>query len=89
MNDACNEQYYSDVIVYRGGETRDRGGGSCSSPENCTNCADGFYGDSGRCLSNLLFIFNLKSLDVKVNFALLCICRCSSTFRHLLDTAFK
>ncbi|XP_076076031.1 uncharacterized protein LOC143046854 [Mytilus galloprovincialis] len=50
LNDACNEQYYSDVIVYRGGETRDRGGGSCSSPENCTNCADGFYGDSGRCL---------------------------------------
>ncbi|CAG2197001.1 unnamed protein product [Mytilus edulis] len=50
LNDACNEQYYSDVIVYRGGETKDRGGGNCSSPENCTNCADGFYSGSGRCL---------------------------------------
>ncbi|CAC5375018.1 unnamed protein product [Mytilus coruscus] len=50
LNDACNEQYTSDKIIYRSGVFSDRGGGTCSSPEYCTGCKDGFYQYLGHCL---------------------------------------
>ena len=51
LNDACREVYTSDRITYRGGSTRNNGGGTCQSPNNCINCQDGFYGYGGKCLS--------------------------------------
>ena len=51
LNGACGEVYTSDRIIYRGGSTRNNGGGTCSSPNNCINCQDGFYGYGGKCLS--------------------------------------
>lgn len=53
LNNACNEPYAYDRIVYRGGEIRNSGGGTCSSPNYCTECENGFYQNGGRCLSTL------------------------------------
>jgi hypothetical protein len=51
LNGACKEVYTSDRIIYRYEPTRNNGGGTCHSPDNCINCQDGFYGYGGKCLS--------------------------------------
>ena len=51
LNDACREVYTSDRIIYRNESTRNNGNGTCQSPNNCSNCHDGFYGNGGQCLS--------------------------------------
>lgn len=48
---ACNKYYPNDYQ-----KTKDKGivrssGGSCSSPDTCTNCNDGFYSNGPYCES--------------------------------------
>ncbi|CAG2198378.1 unnamed protein product [Mytilus edulis] len=66
LNDACNEQYTSDKIIYFGGESRDRGGGTCSSPDYCTGCEDGFYQHYGRCLTPKTGLIEKSMIEVDV-----------------------
>ncbi|XP_052095904.1 uncharacterized protein LOC127731085 [Mytilus californianus] len=49
LNRACMVIVTNDTIYYRGGSTRNHGGGTCASPENCINCQDGFYANQGFC----------------------------------------
>ncbi|CAC5401972.1 unnamed protein product [Mytilus coruscus] len=51
LNRACKVIVTNDTIYYRGGSTRNHGGGTCASPENCINCQDGFYANGGFCTS--------------------------------------
>ena len=62
-NGACKEVYTSDRIKYRDKSTRNNGGGTCSSPDNCINCHDGFYGYGGKCLSKYSIIIILYWQD--------------------------
>eukprot|EP00105_Crassostrea_gigas_P033283 XP_011456606.1 PREDICTED: teneurin-3-like [Crassostrea gigas] len=46
---ACTLSYTDDKVLKRDGSVERNSGGSCSSPETCTNCNDGFYGDGPYC----------------------------------------
>ncbi|XP_055997828.1 uncharacterized protein LOC125647098 [Ostrea edulis] len=46
---ACTQNYPDDSIRKRSGAVVRDSGGSCSSPEICTDCNDGFYGDGPKC----------------------------------------
>ncbi|CAG2190382.1 unnamed protein product [Mytilus edulis] len=50
LNGACHRRYSDDKIIYRGGRTQNYGGGTCTQPNNCENCNQGFYNDGrGYC----------------------------------------
>lgn len=57
---ACTLSYSDDRILKRDGSVARISGGRCSSPEKCTNCNDGFYGDGPYCKSMYLYIGNTK-----------------------------
>ncbi|XP_061181031.1 uncharacterized protein LOC133189645 [Saccostrea echinata] len=46
---ACTKYYSNDGILKRNHPIVRDSGGSCSSPEKCTNCNNGFYGDGPYC----------------------------------------
>ncbi|VDI02477.1 Hypothetical predicted protein [Mytilus galloprovincialis] len=45
----CTEKNPTDAIQYRGGGSRNEGGGTCISPGQCADCKDGFYVDGALC----------------------------------------
>lgn len=47
----CTEKNPTDAIQYRGGGSRNEGGGTCISPGQCADCKDGFYVDGALCTS--------------------------------------
>ncbi|KAK3101031.1 hypothetical protein FSP39_000383, partial [Pinctada imbricata] len=47
----CTQAYSNDYIKYRTGVTQRVSGGSCTAPDTCTSCNDGFYGDGPYCSS--------------------------------------
>ncbi|XP_067684738.1 uncharacterized protein [Haliotis asinina] len=46
---ACNIDYTTSHIIYSDGKTQYSSGGTCSLPEICINCNDGFYASPNRC----------------------------------------
>ncbi|XP_078334035.1 uncharacterized protein LOC111124258 [Crassostrea virginica] len=48
-NGACSITYTDDQILKRDGSVVRKSKGTCSSPEKCTNCNDGFYSDGPYC----------------------------------------
>lgn len=56
LNGACHRSYSDDKIIYRGGRTQNYGGGTCTQPNNCENCNQGFYND-GRGYCSSMYIF--------------------------------
>ncbi|CAG2190381.1 unnamed protein product [Mytilus edulis] len=46
---ACHLHYYSDKIIYRGGNIQRNSGGYCVRPDECAGCNDGFYPDRPYC----------------------------------------
>ena len=50
-NGACSITYTDDQILKRDGSVVRKSKGTCSSPEKCTNCNDGFYSDGPNCKS--------------------------------------
>ncbi|VDI15141.1 Hypothetical predicted protein [Mytilus galloprovincialis] len=45
----CAEVNPTDTIYYRGGGSRNQGGGTCISPGVCADCQDGFHADEAQC----------------------------------------
>ncbi|XP_069133969.1 uncharacterized protein [Argopecten irradians] len=46
---ACTQYYSNDYIKYRTGVVQRHSGGRCTSPEQCSDCNDGFYANGGMC----------------------------------------
>ena len=65
---ACTLSYSDDRILKRDGSVARISGGRCSSPEKCTNCNDGFYGDGPYCKSMYLYIQEIPKLILNRKF---------------------
>jgi hypothetical protein len=63
---SCTQHYSSDSIRKRDGSVVRDSGGSCSAPETCTDCNDGFYGDGPKCKSmkNFIFLYNFYHKNI-------------------------
>lgn len=48
---ACTLRYTNDRILKRDGSVHTVSGGTCSSPDRCTGCNDGFYSTGPYCES--------------------------------------
>ncbi|XP_060084880.1 uncharacterized protein LOC132564227 [Ylistrum balloti] len=46
---ACTQYYRNDYIQYRSGVRQRHSGGTCTAPDQCSSCNDGFYANGGMC----------------------------------------
>ncbi|XP_071153805.1 uncharacterized protein [Mytilus edulis] len=60
----CSEVNPTDTIYYRGGGSRNQGGGTCVSPGVCADCQNGFYADWALCTSKDILLKRLKTYFV-------------------------